>query len=348
MAPVLRIDAVTKRFGAVVAVDNVSIDIGANECVALLGASGCGKTTLLRVMAGLEQPDAGRVFIGDDDVTAAPPYARPVNMMFQSYALFPHMTVHENVAFGLKQDGIKGAELTVRADEALKAVELGDLGARKPHQLSGGQRQRVALARCIAKRPRVLLLDEPMAALDKHLRERTQLELLALRKRLGISFVVVTHDQGEAMAMADRVAVMESGRILQVAPPRELYEHPANIQVARFFGDINVWSGVARSDATIDIADLGITVAVDGKRAPGESVAVALRPERIAIAPVGGPGVRGRIEELVYLGSGTTYFVRTPLGGVVRVLAPNTGTPFAHGESVTLTWPAAALMVLAS
>ena len=347
MAPVLRIDAVTKRFGAVVAVDSVSIDIGANECVALLGASGCGKTTLLRIMAGLEQPDSGRVFIGDDDVTAAPPYARPVNMMFQSYALFPHMTVRENVAFGLKQDGIKGGELTARVDEALTAVELADLGARKPHQLSGGQRQRAALARCIAKRPRVLLLDEPMAALDKHLRERTQLELLALRKRLGISFVVVTHDQSEAMAMADRVAVMRAGRILQVAPPRELYERPCNVDVACFFGDINVWSGVARSDGTVDIADLGIAVAVDGKRTPGERVAVALRPERVALAPVGGPGVRGRIEGLVYLGAGTTYFVRTPLGGVVRVLATNTGAPFARGESVTLTWPTAALTALA-
>jgi putrescine transport system ATP-binding protein len=348
MIPVLRIEAVTKRFGAVVAADSVSLEIGDNECVALLGPSGCGKTTLLRIMAGLEQADSGRVFIGAEDMTARPAHARPVNMMFQSYALFPHMTVHQNVAFGLKQDGVGGAALAGRVDEALKAVELDALGARKPHQLSGGQRQRAALARCIAKRPRVLLLDEPMAALDKHLRERTQLELLALRKRLGVSFVVVTHDQGEAMAMADRVAVMQHGRILQVDTPRDLYERPSTVEVARFFGDINIWSGVARSESAVEIADLGITAQVTGQLAPGQNVSIALRPERISLGDGGGQGIAGRIEDMVYLGSGTTYFARSLQGGLVRVLAPSDGRVFARGDAVALDWHPSALMVLVS
>src|SRR4051812_4389396 len=203
MTAVIRAEGVSKHFGGVTAVDGVTLEIFENECVALLGASGCGKTTLLRILAGLEQPDAGHVFIDGINHTGTPPHARPVNMMFQSYALFPHMTVADNVAFGLKQDGLKGEALKDRVREALEIVELDALGRRKPAQLSGGQRQRVALARCLAKRPRALLLDEPMAALDKHLRERTQLELMALRKRLGLTFIIVTHDQDEAMAMAD-------------------------------------------------------------------------------------------------------------------------------------------------
>ena len=345
MTAVLRIEAVSKRFGSVTAVDDVTLDIGENEFVALLGASGCGKTTLLRIMAGLETPDAGRIVIAGQDMTDAAPYARPVNMMFQSYALFPHMTVADNVAFGLKQEGITGAALAARVKEALATVELEGLGERKPDQLSGGQRQRVALARCLAKRPKVLLLDEPMAALDKHLRERTQLELMALRARLGITFIVVTHDQSEAMAMADRVAVMDHGRILQVAAPRALYEHPANVRVARFFGDINLWPAAAGARPGV------VRVPEIGFEAQGEGVAVALRPERIRIAHaaiIGDVTTTGIVRETVYLGTTSTYFVTTNAGGVARVMTQNgEGTPiFKTGEAVHLAWSAAALTVL--
>ena len=351
MSSVIQIDAVTKRFGSVVAVDGVSLDIRENEFIALLGASGCGKTTLLRIMAGLEHPDSGRVLIDGKDMTGVPPYVRPVNMMFQSYALFPHMTAAGNVAFGLKQDGLKGAALEARVKEALVAVELGDLGERKPHQLSGGQRQRVALARCIAKRPRVLLLDEPMAALDKHLRERTQLELKALRARLGITFVVVTHDQSEAMAMADRVAVMENGRILQVDTPRNIYERPANARVAGFFGDTNLWSGVAsEKPGVVYVSSLGLELQTGGRSPPGAPVSVGLRPEHIAISRLPLPSrdhVAGNVQETVYLGSASTCFVKTNAGGIVRVLAPHTeGAPvFAKGEAVYLSWSAGVVTV---
>ncbi|MCC6915503.1 MAG: ABC transporter ATP-binding protein [Rhodospirillaceae bacterium] len=317
MSAVIRVEGVAKAYGDVRAVDHVSLEVGANECLALLGPSGCGKTTLLRLMAGLETPDAGAISIGGADMTRTPPYGRPVNMMFQSYALFPHMSVADNVAFGLKQDRLAPAEIDARTREALAAVELEALGARKPHQLSGGQRQRVALARCIAKRPKALLLDEPMAALDKHLRERTQLELLALRRRLGISFVVVTHDQDEAMTMADRIAVMDKGRILQIDTPRKLYEHPVNQAVARFFGDINLWP--------------------NGR---------AVRPEHIALSCVSGD-VEGVVTDIIYRGAGTTYLVRTQ-EMTVRVLRQNArGETEAHkGDTVFLSWPADAARTL--
>ena len=307
---VITIDGIAKRFGTVVAVDDVSLGVRANECLALLGPSGCGKTTLLRLMAGLDTPDSGRITIGGVDMTHTPAYARPVNMMFQSYALFPHMTVGGNIAFGLEQEGLSHAHIAARVAESLASVEMTGFEARKPHQLSGGQRQRVALARCIAKRPKALLLDEPMAALDKHLRERTQLELLALRRRLGISFVVVTHDQDEAMAMADRIAVMDKGRILQVDTPRALYETPATRVVARFFGDINLWPS-----------------------------GLAVRPERISLSTQSG-AVEGVIDDIIYRGTATTYLVRTP-ELVVRALRQNAGAEpvFAKGDKVFLSWP---------
>ena len=347
MKTVLRAEAVSKSFGGVKAVDGISLDVFENECLVLLGASGCGKTTLLRLMAGLETCDAGRIFIDDADVTAAPPYARPVNMMFQSYALFPHMTVAANVAFGLKQDGLRGSDLEARVKEALGIVELSGLEERKPDQLSGGQRQRVALARCLAKRPRVLLLDEPMAALDKQLRERTQLELMVLRKRLGITFVIVTHDQSEAMTMADRVAVMHAGHILQLATPRALYERPASRRIAQFFGDINLWDGVVEN-GSVSIPALNANVqTTDALPAAGTKIAVALRPERIDLLR-GGTGVAGTVDQVVYLGTASTYFIKTTDGVVIRVVQQNSaGAPvFAVGEQVNLSWSADAVTVL--
>jgi putrescine transport system ATP-binding protein len=347
MKIVLRTAAVDKSFGNVKAVDGISLDVFENECLVLLGASGCGKTTLLRLMAGLETCDTGRIFIDDADVTATPPYARPVNMMFQSYALFPHMTVAANVAFGLRQEGVRGAELDARVKEALGIVELTGLEDRKPDQLSGGQRQRVALARCLAKRPRVLLLDEPMAALDKQLRERTQLELMALRKRLGITFIIVTHDQSEAMTMADRVAVMHAGRILQLAVPRALYERPASRRVAQFFGDINLWDGVAQ-DGGIFVPSLNMNIpTTDALPAGGTNVGVALRPERIDLLG-NNTGIAGNVEQVVYLGTASTYFIKTDGGVVVRAVQQNSaGAPvFAVGERVHLSWSPDAVTVL--
>ncbi|MBL8628524.1 MAG: ABC transporter ATP-binding protein [Rhodospirillaceae bacterium] len=344
---------IRKSFGAVAAVDGVSLDIAPNEFLALLGASGCGKTTLLRVLAGFETPDAGRVMIAGQDVTSTPPHKRPVNLMFQSYALFPHMTVAQNVAFGLKQDGLRGAELTARVQDALALVEMDTLALRRPDQLSGGQQQRVALARCIAKQPKVLLLDEPMAALDRALRERTRLELMSLRKRLGISFVIVTHDQEDAMTMADRVAVMDKGKIVQVASAREVYERPASRLVASFFGEANIWDGVA-AHGRVDCPALGAAVAVlSGLPAPGVSVAVSVRPERITISAetLSGDNVLqdAVIEDVVYLGTVTTYLVRVPGDAIVRVTRQNDAhQSFARGNVVSLAWPADAVVVLAA
>jgi putrescine transport system ATP-binding protein len=347
MTALIHIDGVGKRFGAVTAVDDVTLDVGDNECVALLGASGCGKTTLLRLIAGLEHPDAGRILIDGRDMTQAPPYARPVNMMFQSYALFPHMSVADNVAFGLKQEGVAGAALTARVAQALAAVELDELGSRKPQQLSGGQRQRVALARCLAKQPRVLLLDEPLAALDKHLRARTQRELLSLRKSLGISFVIVTHDQSEAMAMADRIVVMDKGRVLQVASPRALYETPASVAVARFFGDVNMWDGAAITARSMRVPVLGIDLAVAMDTSPGRNVTVAIRPERIRFAPPGAGLMQGVVQEVTYMGSSIVVLVAAAQSTLRVALAGGEAIP-ACNATVHLLWSPHDVMVLAS
>jgi putrescine transport system ATP-binding protein len=348
LSAVIRIESLSKRFGAVTALDDVSLNVLENEFLALLGPSGCGKTTLLRAIAGLETPDAGHIFIDNVSQDGRAPYERPVNMMFQSYALFPHMTVADNVAFGLKQDGLKGAVLRERVEEALARVELADLGARKPHQLSGGQRQRAALARCLAKRPRALLLDEPLAALDKHLRERTQLELMSLRERLGITFIVVTHDQEEAMGMASRVAVMDKGRILQTGSPRDLYDHPANRTVAGFFGHVNIWDGTVSGPDSIAAA-IGSVQAAGPLPAAGAPVAVALRPEQITLQPgaeTGSNRVAGTVAEIVYGGTVSTYFVAVGDQRIRVVRQNGVGPQFERGAAVTAAWPAAAVRVL--
>src|SRR5216684_3120899 len=287
--PYVQVDHITKSFGEFKAVDDVSLKIYQGEIFCLLGASGCGKTTLLRMLGGFETPSSGKVFIDGEDMTGVPPYERPVNMMFQSYALFPHMNVEQNVAFGLKQDRVPKPEIQERVATMLDLVKLGGFAKRKPHQLSGGQRQRVALARSLVKRPRVLLLDEPLAALDKKLRGETQFELMHLKERLGLTFVIVTHDQEEAMTVADRIGVMDQGRLIQVATPPEIYEQPNSRWVADFIGDVNLIEGrvveAGPGTSTIMSANAGklhAATAIDA--GPGDTVWVAVRPEKVRIS----------------------------------------------------------------
>jgi len=358
--PFLRIDGATKRFGDFVAVDDVSLDIYEREFFSLLGGSGCGKTTLLRMLAGLELPSAGRIFIDGQDMSRVPPYERPVNMMFQSYALFPHMNVRNNVAFGLKQDRIPRAEIAERVDETLSLVEMARFARRRPDELSGGQRQRVALARALVKRPKLLLLDEPLAALDKKLRERTQLELARIQARVGITFVLVTHDQEEAMNLSTRIAVMRDGRFEQIGTPREIYETPANRFVAGFIGSVNLLECAPGSAAgQLRALNLDITVQpADGHSAAAEHTWVAIRPEKMRLqrdappahdtAPVN--AVAGRIEEITYLGSHSTYHVRTAGDVTLTVTVPMldraAGAEYTWDETVWLSWSADSVVVL--
>lgn len=327
--PFIRIETVSKKFGAFAAVDNVSIDIFKGELFALLGGSGCGKTTLLRMLAGFERPSAGRILIDGQDMTNTPPYERPVNMMFQSYALFPHMTVRQNVGYGLKHDNMTTTQRRDRVDHMLDLVQLTALAERKPHQLSGGQRQRVALARSLSKQPKVLLLDEPLGALDKKLREHTQFEIMNIQEKTGITFIVVTHDQEEAMTLASRIAVMDKGVIRQIGTPSEIYEYPESRFVADFIGSTNMFEGkVSASNKGIikvDVPKLGgaIELASNLVLSRGTKVSVAVRPEKILISrtkPADGENVfAGVVRDLGYFGKDSLYRVKLPTDLLISV-----------------------------
>jgi putrescine transport system ATP-binding protein len=356
----VRIEHVTKKFGDFVAVNNVTLTIGQGEIFCLLGGSGCGKTTLLRMLAGFETPTSGSIFIDGQDMADIPPYERPANMMFQSYALFPHMTVERNVAFGLEQEGLPKAEIGRRVGEMLELVKMAPFAARKPHQLSGGQRQRVALARSLVKRPKLMLLDEPLGALDKKLREQTQFELLGIQERLGVTFVVVTHDQEEAMTLATRIGVMNRGEIVQVGTPTEIYEYPTSRFVADFIGSVNMFEGRLVEDepdhVRIESADLGGTVYVDHgiSAAPGATVWTAIRPEKINIdrdRPGGQDNVvRGVVKEIAYMGDISVFLVRIDSGRMVRVSRPNivrqAEERISWDDTVYLSWHASSPIVL--
>ena len=358
--PLVRFEAVTRRFGDVAAVDRLSLDIYPGEFFALLGPSGCGKTTLLRMLAGFERPDEGRVLLNGEDIAAVPPYRRPVNMMFQSYALFPHLTVEGNIAFGLKQEGMPRGEIAARVAEMLTLVQLKGLGGRKPHQLSGGQRQRVALARALAKHPKMLLLDEPLAALDKKLRAETQFELMDLQARIDTTFVIVTHDQEEAMTVAHRIGVMHQGQLVQVATPSEIYEQPSSRWVAEFIGDVNLIEGrvvSANAQETVVAAldDKRIRVSQGSSAAVGATVWIALRPEKVRIgteapADTAENCVSGKVVDIGYLGDVSTYKVRLADGTMMKATVANATRlierPIGWDDEVWLSWTPGAGVVL--
>ncbi len=359
--PFLRIERVSKRFGTIEAVKDVSLTIERGEIFALLGGSGCGKTTLLRMLAGFEDPSAGRIVLDGQDMTGVPPWDRPVHMMFQSYALFPHMSVAQNVGYGLKHDRLTRAQRDDRVKAMLDLVQLQGFGERKPHQISGGQRQRVALARALARQPKLLLLDEPLAALDKKLREATQFELMAVQERTGVTFIVVTHDQEEAMTLASRMAVMDRGQVRQVGTPSEIYEYPGSRFVAGFIGSVTSLPATVRSldgpTATIHVAAFGRDVtarAVPGLT-PGQQVTLALRPEKIAISrtrPEAPNSVQGRVKDLAYFGKDSLYRVILPAGDLMAVHAVNarrgdtSARPADWDDAVWLSFdPAAAILL---
>jgi putrescine transport system ATP-binding protein len=361
--PLLRIEGVSKQFSGSAAVEHLSLEIHPGEFFALLGPSGCGKTTLLRLIAGFETPSAGRILLDGIDLAPVPPYRRPVNMMFQSYALFPHLDVEANIAFGLKQEGLPRQEIAERVADMLALVKLEGFGRRKPNELSGGQRQRVALARSLVKRPRVLLLDEPMAALDKKLRGETQFELMELQRRLGLTFIIVTHDQSEAMTLADRIGVMDRGRLMQVGSPAEIYEHPNSRWVAGFIGEVNLFEGRLGGDRTIvedtPAGRLRTAAAVDAD--PGAAVCIAVRPERLRMTrllarPDEGQGegqsensIAGTIVDIGYLGDLSIYKVRSADGSVLKAAIVNSGAAgerLSRNDPVRLTFPPEAAIAL--
>ncbi|MBC3210314.1 polyamine ABC transporter ATP-binding protein [Pseudomonas sp. SWRI111] len=348
----VKIDRVTKKFDETIAVDDVSLEIKKGEIFALLGGSGSGKSTLLRMLAGFERPTEGRIFLDGVDITDMPPYERPINMMFQSYALFPHMTVAQNIAFGLQQDKIPKAEIEARVAEMLKLVQMSQYAKRKPHQLSGGQRQRVALARSLAKRPKLLLLDEPMGALDKKLRSQMQLELVEIIERVGVTCVMVTHDQEEAMTMAERIAIMHLGWIAQIGSPIDIYETPTSRLVCEFIGNVNIFEGEVIDDAeghaTITCKDLdrqiyvghGISTSVQDK-----SVTYAIRPEKLLVTAEQ-PTCEynwssGKVHDIAYLGGHSVFYVELPSGKLVQSFVANAerrGARPTWGDQVYVWW----------
>ena len=361
--PQIVIDGVSKSYAGVSAVDGVSLSIYKGEMFALVGASGCGKTTLLRMLAGFVDPTAGRILIDGVPMSGVPPYERPVNMMFQSYALFPHMTVERNVGYGISRTKMDAATRASRIHEALEMVQLSHVAGRKPHQLSGGQRQRVALARALIRRPKVLLLDEPLSALDKKLREQTQFELMDLQYKVGITFIVVTHDQDEAMALATRIAVMDRGQVLQVGTPSEIYEFPRSRFVADFVGTTNLFEGTVTASEpgliTVHCPETGCDLLVDedGSFAPGQRVWVALRPEKIRLdkQPPSGTRtnqLRGMVWELGYLGNRSTYRIKTTSGKIVTAFSQNerrtSEWAIDWSDEVFVSWDADAAVLLQS
>ncbi len=357
--PYLRIDRVTKKFGDVYAVDDVSLDIFQGEFFSLLGSSGCGKSTLLRMLAGLEYPSSGRIYIDGVDVTDVPAYSRPVNMMFQSYALFPHMSVEQNVEFGLKQDRLSRGERSERVGEMLELLKITELRKRRPDQLSGGQRQRVALARSLAKHPKLLLLDEPLGALDKRLRENTQFELVNLQERLGITFVTVTHDQEEAMTMSTRIAVMDAGQIMQVDTPTAIYEFPTCRLVAEFIGSINLFEGkvvATEGDRVLVETRVGRPMRMRAFQplALGTPVTVAVRPEKMRLCTDfrddGVNQLKGRVEDIAYLGDVSIYRIRVGDGALVEMtltnVQPRTEQALTWEQDVAIEWSPTSGVVL--
>lgn len=362
--PFIRFENITKKYGDFTAVKNLNLDIYEREFFSLLGPSGCGKTTLMRMLAGFEEPTEGRILLQGHDISGVPPYRRPTNMMFQSYALFPHMTVEKNIAFGLEQDKLAKGEIDARVQEMLKLVKLEEFAKRKPGQLSGGQRQRVALARSLAKRPKVLLLDEPLGALDRKLREETQFELMDIQHTLGLTFLIVTHDQEEAMTVSDRIAVMDKGMIVQVDTPAAIYEAPNSRYVADFIGDINMMEGTVVSSSvgqtpppvvTLDCDGVQVAVEQECSASAGERVTFAIRPEKVRISPdqpddVSVNAVHGEVWDIGYLGDFSVFLVSLADGRIVRAAQANifrlVDRPITFGDMVWLTWPRDAGLVL--
>ena len=357
--PLIRFEGVTKRYGDFTAIDNLTLDIYEREFYALLGPSGCGKTTLLRLLAGFEAPSEGRILIGGNDISHIPPNQRPVNMMFQSYALFPHMSVEKNIGFGLKQEGRSKAEIAERVEEMLTLVQLQEFAKRKPHQLSGGQRQRVALARSLAKNPKLLLLDEPLGALDKKLRERTQFELMNLQEKLGVTFMIVTHDQEEAMTVASRIAIMDKGIVAQVDTPAMIYEAPKNRYVSDFIGDVNFIEGkvTAQQGEEVTLHSVGgndYIMQSDKPLETGSTAWLSIRPEKITVSkekPVDRRNMlQGKVDDIAYSGSISTYHVRLGNGDLVKSQMTNqrrlSNRAITWEDDIWLSWTDTAAIAL--